>query len=168
MLIGDNPNTYTFSKAMAEGLFYQDESDLPVGIVRPGAVAGSLKEPFPGWIDNYGAYTGALAPLSQGILRSVIADPKTNVEMVPVDICINLMCAAAWKVATEKSGSNIPVYNCAGGARNKINHQQLFSKFLKIVRKSPSKNQIFYPRFSPTQNYYLNNFYQVIWNIRNF
>ena len=47
------PNTYTYTKAIAESLIVQECRDLPCTIVRPSIVGASWREPFPGWIDKY-------------------------------------------------------------------------------------------------------------------
>lgn len=46
-LIGERPNTYTFTKALAEYLVQQECGNLNVAIVRPSIVGASWKEPFP-------------------------------------------------------------------------------------------------------------------------
>lgn len=46
-LIGERPNTYTYTKALAEYLVQQEAGDLNVAIVRPSIVGASWKEPFP-------------------------------------------------------------------------------------------------------------------------
>lgn len=46
-LIGDRPNTYTYTKALAEYLVQQECGNLNVAIVRPSIVGASWKEPFP-------------------------------------------------------------------------------------------------------------------------
>lgn len=46
-LIGEHPNTYTFTKSLAEYMVQQEAGDLNVGIVRPSIVGASWKEPFP-------------------------------------------------------------------------------------------------------------------------
>ena len=51
-MIGERPNTYTFSKAITEQLLNQEKGQLPISIVRPSIVTGSVKEPIPGWVDN--------------------------------------------------------------------------------------------------------------------
>ena len=48
MLIGERPNTYTFTKAVAEGMLGKASKDLPIAIVRPSIVVASWKDPFPG------------------------------------------------------------------------------------------------------------------------
>ena len=46
-MILDRPNTYTYTKAMAEYLLVEEAGDLPVAICRPSIVGASWKEPFP-------------------------------------------------------------------------------------------------------------------------
>lgn len=46
-LIGERPNTYTYTKALAEYLIQQEAGGLNIAIVRPSIVGASWKEPFP-------------------------------------------------------------------------------------------------------------------------
>lgn len=46
-MIGDRPNTYTYTKAIAEYLLYQNKENLPVVIFRPSIVGASWNEPVP-------------------------------------------------------------------------------------------------------------------------
>lgn len=46
-LLGERPNTYTYTKALAEYLVQQECGKLNVAIVRPSIVGASWKEPFP-------------------------------------------------------------------------------------------------------------------------
>ena len=46
-LIGDWPNTYTFTKALTEYLVQQEKGDLNIAIIRPSIVGASWHEPFP-------------------------------------------------------------------------------------------------------------------------
>ena len=45
-LIGDKPNTFAYTKWIAETLLQQEASDLPVVIVRPSTIGAAWKEPF--------------------------------------------------------------------------------------------------------------------------
>lgn len=45
-LVGSRPNTYTYTKAIAESLFMEDCGALPIAIVRPSIVGATCKEPF--------------------------------------------------------------------------------------------------------------------------
>ena len=52
------PNTYAFTKNLAEQVLSSDCDSLPVAIVRPSIIGASLKEPCPGWVDNMSGVTG--------------------------------------------------------------------------------------------------------------
>ena len=46
-LIGDKPNTYTYTKQLAEYLLIKEAGDMPIAIVRPSIVGAAWKEPVP-------------------------------------------------------------------------------------------------------------------------
>lgn len=46
------PNTYTFTKALAEQIISDYQNDLPIVLFRPSIVISSMKEPFPGWLGD--------------------------------------------------------------------------------------------------------------------
>ena len=46
-LIGDKPNTYTYTKHLAENLLLKEGGDLPLAIIRPSIVTAAWKEPVP-------------------------------------------------------------------------------------------------------------------------
>lgn len=46
-LIGDWPNTYTYTKALGEIVVQQESGNLNVAIVRPSIVGATWQEPFP-------------------------------------------------------------------------------------------------------------------------
>ena len=45
-LIGDRPNTYTFTKSLAEHVLLQEEDRFPIAIFRPSIIGAAWKEPF--------------------------------------------------------------------------------------------------------------------------
>ena len=59
------PNTYTFSKNLAEQIVATKCKDMPVAIVRPSVIGASIEEPCPGWIENISAVTGICINLFQ-------------------------------------------------------------------------------------------------------
>ena len=68
-LIGSKPNTYTYTKQLAETLLIEEGGDLPLAIVRPSIVTAAWKEPHPGWIDNYNGPSGLYIAVSRGGTR---------------------------------------------------------------------------------------------------
>ena len=59
------PNTYTFSKNLAEQIVTNKSKHLSVAIVRPSIIGASLEEPYPGWIQNISGITGILVDIIQ-------------------------------------------------------------------------------------------------------
>ena len=63
-LVGKKPNTYTFTKQLAETLLVQECGDLNVAIIRPSIVTAAWKEPNPGWVDNINGPSGVYIAVS--------------------------------------------------------------------------------------------------------
>jgi fatty acyl-CoA reductase len=122
-LIGARPNTYTFTKAVAESMIADhDEANkhLPIVIVRPSIVTAVWRDPLPGWIDNVNGATGLIALGAKGLLRSLCGDLyRTRADVVPVDVVANTLIVAAWHRASAK-GSPMPVIHCTTGTLNPV------------------------------------------------
>ncbi|KAK8730545.1 hypothetical protein OTU49_008058 [Cherax quadricarinatus] len=101
-LLAPRPNTYTYTKALAEHLLVNDGGRLPISIIRPSIVCGSWREPVPGWVDNLFAFTGLLVGMGKGVLRSLYIKPGITLDFIPVDVPINLMIVSAWNTAAGK------------------------------------------------------------------
>ena len=84
-------------------------------------------------------------------------------DMVPVDVCINLMCVLAWKAATSPSSDTKepPVYNCTSGGVNPLTWGRVETEGLEIVSKYPFEGVLWYPGGSYKENYYVNRLFQV-------
>nr|XP_033784733.1 fatty acyl-CoA reductase 1 isoform X1 [Geotrypetes seraphini] len=119
-LIGDSPNTYTYTKALAEYIVQQEVGKFNVAIVRPSIVGASWKEPFPGWIDNFNGPSGLFIAAGKGILRTMRASNSAVADLVPVDVAVNTTLAAAWYSGVNRytRPRNIIVYNCTTGGTN--------------------------------------------------
>ena len=48
VIIGSKPNTYTFTKSLAENILETEGAGLPISIIRPSIVAAAWRDPFPG------------------------------------------------------------------------------------------------------------------------
>ena len=146
-VIGSHPNTYAFTKALAEQWLFQSATDLPLAIVRPSIVIAAWKDPFPGWIDNFNGPTGLIIQAASGILRSIVVDSKSRADFIPVDVVINLMCVVAAKLGNnsiERKGS-IPVYNCTSGALNPVTWAEFKEKIFDGFASYPMKVMLWYP-----------------------
>lgn len=89
------PNTYTFTKSLAESLLAKRGADLPVAVVRPSIVETSTAQPFRGW--NEGINTSA--PLSYLLgtkFRQLPTNERKCLDIIPVDaVCRGMTLVAA-------------------------------------------------------------------------
>jgi alcohol-forming fatty acyl-CoA reductase len=90
-----HPNTYTFTKCLAEHLTVGRAGDLPVTIVRPSIVSACRTHPVRGWIDSPAAFAAFVAMIGAGKLRAMAGDPDTRLDVVPCDVVSQQIVAAA-------------------------------------------------------------------------
>ncbi|KAJ8707905.1 hypothetical protein PYW07_011582 [Mythimna separata] len=103
-LIAPKPNTYTFTKAMAESAVAARASaaHYAVAIFRPSIVISSLRTPFPGWIENLNGPSGALVGAGKGALHVLSCAGARGADMIPVDVAIDTLLAVAWEAAVDE------------------------------------------------------------------
>ena len=89
------PNTYTFTKSLAESLLLKRGEGLAIAIVRPAIVETSLNRPFLGW--NEGINTSAsLSYLLGTYFRQLPSNARKNLDIIPVDtVCRGMTLIAA-------------------------------------------------------------------------
>lgn len=80
-----HPNTYTFTKCLAEHLLVRHAGELPLTLLRPSIVSASRFFPMPGWIDSPAALAAFVALVGTGRLRVVAGDPDVRLDIVPCD-----------------------------------------------------------------------------------
>ena len=89
-LLGPFPNTYTFTKRMAEHILAENNTqNIPMLFVRPSIIAASLEEPFPGWTDSISLEGGIYLITGLGILRELPVTGSNIADQVPVDLVAN-------------------------------------------------------------------------------
>ncbi|VVC39646.1 Male sterility, NAD-binding,NAD(P)-binding domain,Fatty acyl-CoA reductase, C-terminal [Cinara cedri] len=164
-LIHPHPNTYTFSKRLAEDVVTDFHPQLPVVIVRPSIVCPSLKEPLPGWVDNLNGPIGILAAGGKGVLRSVLCKADYTAEAVPVDFAINAAIAIAWKTAINKQKANsVPVYNLTQHNLNPITWETVMIKGKEEALKYPFELMLWYPAGSITENRFIHTYKRIFYH----
>lgn len=89
------PNTYTYTKGLAESLIAKFGAGLPIAIVRPSIVETSVRKPFRGW--NEGINTSAsLSYLLGTYFRQLPTNERKRLDIIPVDhVCAGMTLIAA-------------------------------------------------------------------------
>ncbi|XP_026740075.1 fatty acyl-CoA reductase wat-like [Trichoplusia ni] len=116
-LIKDWPNTYSFTKALAEELLRSKAGDLPVSIIRPSVVICARREPYAGWIDRSSIMgpNGMILGCMTGIIHALHTDLKIKIDFIPVDYVTNAAIAAATTSDPEPK-----IYTVGSSSRNDI------------------------------------------------
>lgn len=111
------PNTYTFTKSLAESLIARYGSGLPVAVVRPAIVETSVAKPFPGW--NEGINTSAsLSYLLGTYFRQLPTNEHKRLDIIPVDsVCAGMTLIAAAVIERRHD----PLYQLATSVTNPCN-----------------------------------------------
>jgi len=108
------PNTYTFTKSLAESLIAKHGTGLPIAIVRPSIVETSVEKPFRGW--NEGINTSAsLSYLLGTAFRQLPSNERKRLDIIPVDaVCAGMTLIGAALVERRHD----PMYQLATSVTN--------------------------------------------------
>ena len=91
------PNTYTFTKSLAESLirdFLDENPKAAIAVVRPSIVESSIEKPFCGW--NEGVNTSAsLSYLLGTFFRQLPTNASKCLDLIPVDVACQGMTLIA-------------------------------------------------------------------------
>jgi len=150
-VIQSKPNTYTYTKQIAESLIAQECKELPCAIIRPSIVGATWREPFPGWVENFNGPTALFPATGTGVLRSMLGNHNAIADLIPVDICVNLMIAVAWFTAKKKS-QKIVVFNNTSGQINKFTWGMFEMYARAAFDANPFENPLFIPNPKFTSN----------------
>ena len=108
------PNTYTFTKSLAETLIAKHGAGLPIAIVRPAIVETSVAKPFRGW--NEGINTSAsLSYLLGTAFRQLPSNERKRLDIIPVDaVCAGMTLIGAALIERRHD----PLYQLATSVTN--------------------------------------------------
>ncbi|KAG5668434.1 hypothetical protein PVAND_016374 [Polypedilum vanderplanki] len=159
--LGKHNNTYTFSKSLSEYLILQEGVDLPITVVRPSVVISSLKEPFPGWVDNWGGTTPFIFMIAKGLFRHPHNLGDNTIDAIPADVTVNMVLAAGWKVGTDTNARNsVPeIYNCTTSSNNPTTYDEVYGGFAELGKKYPYSDIIWYPKVKLHHSYLMSQIY---------
>lgn len=163
-LVDDRPNTYTYTKALAEALVADECKDLPVAIVRPSIVTAAWREPIPGWVDNLNGPTGLVLAVGKGVMRTMLYEGSAVADLIPVDVVINLMITAAWYTGTKKP-NELMIYNCTSGSLNPLTWNEIEKIAFAAILRYPSCEVMRYPGGSFKTSRWLNNICMLVEHI---
>ncbi|XP_071565359.1 putative fatty acyl-CoA reductase CG5065 [Temnothorax nylanderi] len=165
-LLHPHPNTYTYSKRLAETLVTNEYPNIPCCIARPSIVLPSYEEPMPGWVDNLNGPTGLLIGGGKGVIRSMHCNGNYHAEVIPVDIAINALIGIAYRLATDlKKSKTIPVINITQGNVRPTTWAEVLEKGRNVVHEYPFEGQIWYPDGDMRSSKFVHNLFVFFFHI---
>jgi len=140
-LLAARPNTYTFTKAVAEALLVRKSRQciphVPIALVRPSIVAGTWQQPLKGWVDNFNGPTGVILSMVTGALQAMPANSSYCADIVPVDIVANLIISSAYHVAaTNEARPQRELELGQEGSTDEHQQQQQLEPMIRMAEKN--------------------------------
>lgn len=140
------PNTYTFTKALAEVMCQNYRQYFPLAVVRPSCVMPALDEPIPGWCDSIYGSNGTFIGWYYGLIRTSQIDTQVQIDTVPVDYVCNTIIAVGWKTfATKEQEKDVLIYNCTSSTDNPLTFDERRLECEKVIKKYPLETGIYRP-----------------------
>nr|QGV11525.1 FAR5 [Tetrastichus brontispae] len=146
------PNTYTFTKRLAECVVADYAGILPIAIFRPSIVISSMEEPMPGWLDNFNGPVGLMVGGGKGVLRVAYVSSNISADFMPVDVAIKAMIVSTWKrgSVTITQEPDIHVYNCSSADIKSISMAEIGEMGIRLTEKVPLEDIIWRPAATVT------------------
>lgn len=152
-LLKPHPNTYTYSKRLAELLVRDHYDRLPVIVARPSIVTPAFQEPLPGWVDNMNGPTGVLIGAGKGVIRSMLCNGELKSEIIPVDTAVNaLVLLPFYFNKIEEKPAQMPVFNITIPEAKKRTWQWIMDKGKNFGMQYPFEVGLWYPDGNITTN----------------
>uniref|UniRef100_A0A1B0CS60 Fatty acyl-CoA reductase n=1 Tax=Lutzomyia longipalpis TaxID=7200 RepID=A0A1B0CS60_LUTLO len=145
-IIGAHPNTYTFTKQLAENLIVKEMTGMPVAIIRPSVVYGTYEHPVEGWVGNANSgHLGFLAGYVKGVFRTMTGNPSSVIAIIPCDYVINSSLAMAWYVGTRSIYQPEVIHCTSTHEENSITLKELCDTFNKSAAVHPCDTFLWKP-----------------------
>ncbi|XP_030762156.1 putative fatty acyl-CoA reductase CG5065 [Sitophilus oryzae] len=158
--IGDFPNTYTYTKHLAEHCINDLlTSKIPTVIVRPTIVVAAINEPLRGWIDNWNGINGLCVGAGFGVFRIGLGDPNIGSDCTPVDNVVKVLILSAWNRAQRKSLGTVEIMQSSAYNQKKYSIKHFTKIAMDAGYEVPLDVKMWYPNITFTQcwtYYYIN------------
>ncbi|XP_049839722.1 putative fatty acyl-CoA reductase CG5065 [Schistocerca gregaria] len=154
-ILGTYPNTYTFSKGLAEHLVNDHSDKLPSVIIRPTILISTAEEPFPGWGDTFNGPVGLLIAASMGVVHVSYSRRSCVADYMPVDIAVSATILAAWKKGTESSSKEVSIYQCSSHKHQALTLKEVVDIGQSLIWDYPLGYCLWYPSGIITDNWFI-------------
>jgi len=162
-MIGKYPNTYTFTKALAESMLKEEcgaPNNIPLVIVRPSIVCSTIRDPVPGWVDSYNGPSGIIVGIGKGVVRTLFFSGVKN-DIVPVDMVSNCVLASIYYHATTQPTEPV-ICNCTSGNVNPTSFVDMELAVQETTARYPYNGIFRRPNIAITGTPLVHQYWQVV------
>jgi len=151
-------DTYTYTKFLGEQLIKLNHGEIPCVIVRPSIIESSLSEPEPGWLDGLRMADPIIIGFGKGRLADFPADQNVVLDIIPADLVVNAILAAAAHIQHARSintGPEAPfdLFTIASSAENPLIFRSLYDHVRDYFQKHPMTDRAGKPVPVPTWHF---------------
>ncbi|XP_025835305.1 putative fatty acyl-CoA reductase CG5065 [Agrilus planipennis] len=177
-MLKDWPNTYVFTKSIAEHVVKTESDGLPLCIVRPSIVMSTYQEPLSGWAGNVFGAIGAVAAGNVGLIRTMWVKRYKIADIVPADFVVNCIISAAWDISNDREScvaepamsleskeKTTKIYNYVSGPENSITWGKTYEYTKESGKTVPSKACLWYHFFVPASTERMYKVYMIFLHI---
>lgn len=136
-LIEGRPNTYVYSKALAEHVVCSEMQGLTVAIARPAIVGPTVAEPVKGWVDSLHGPAGLSILAGLGIIQTIDWEPEVKPDAIAVDHLCNALIASAWHMNITSRNQH-KIFNLTSSNLRPMSAFQFMTHARKASLKYPS------------------------------
>ncbi|ENN75017.1 hypothetical protein YQE_08332, partial [Dendroctonus ponderosae] len=162
-ILGEHPNTYTYTKQLAEYEVKKCEKLFPCTIVRPSmsklefqlqepkitnisaAVVGAWKRPVPGWTISKNGPQGFILGASKGVIRRLPLGKDLIYDYIPVDVVVNTLMVAGYRAGVTRP-EEMAIYHCTSSTRMPFRWAEVENLVNSSLHKYPLISAVWWPR----------------------
>lgn len=176
------PNTYAFTKSLAEEVVRRFSDKVPIAIIRPSiggfvflrsvnqvikfnflvSVTTTYNDPIPGWTDNIYGFNGVVVGAATGALRIFHINNGYRADIIPADIVTNATLAVGWYASQHRDETNI--INCTV-ADNPVSWGMVREEQMKWKTKVPFLNALWVPTYNTTKYYAVSEVLKIFYHV---
>uniref|UniRef100_A0A1B0ARB9 Fatty acyl-CoA reductase n=1 Tax=Glossina palpalis gambiensis TaxID=67801 RepID=A0A1B0ARB9_9MUSC len=150
-ILKDHPNTYTFTKHLAEHEVAKVAAKFPCGIVRPSMITAAWREPKPGWTISKNGPQGFFMGASKGVLRRLPLDPSIIMDYIPVDVVVNAIITTGYYVNVLKKQNGdkpgeLQIFHLTSSTYKPFRFEMLINKMNDYLHDYPLVSAVWYPK----------------------
>ncbi|EFN68498.1 Fatty acyl-CoA reductase 1, partial [Camponotus floridanus] len=129
-------------------------------------VISSLKDPIPGWIDNFNGPIGLCIFCGKGLFRVFYGSNCTSQNDIPIDTVINTIILVTWKLGlTTFIPKSTLVINCTFPDEKSMLFQEVINIMLKLLKKIPLEGIVWIPSAVLTKSLIIYYVLTILWHI---